>query len=167
LARGRRTGALSRRLGDRGTRRRRHQRFAVAAIALLVLAAVLVLAFGDEGDDFRSEATATCEAFGDRIQREFALTFPEGAPGAEAEAEYLSRAFADTMDELVATLRDLDGAESASEAIDALAARIAEVRADPASFVAAREDPFAAGVAPAFDRLDLPACGSEFFAAPS
>ena len=157
---------MRRALGDEGVRRRRHRRVAAAAVFLLVLAAVLVFVFGDDGpDSFAEEATAVCNTYSERIQSELALSFPEGAPSAEAEAEYLSHAFADTMDELVAALRDLDGSDEAAAAIGALEARVAEIRADPATFVAAREDPFAQDVAPMFDELGVPACGSEFFAA--
>jgi hypothetical protein len=133
-------------------------------VVVLAVAAVLVFAFDDEPDPFEADATAVCEEFGDRIQREFALSFPEGPPSTDAEAEYLSHAFADTMDELVAALEDLEPPSDAQATIDALAARVAEIRADPATFVEARENPFAADVAPAFDDLDLPACGSELFA---
>jgi hypothetical protein len=168
LALGRRSGAISRRLGDPGTRRRRHRRFALAAVALLAVAAVLVFVLGeDEDSGFPSAATTTCQEYADRIRREFALSFPEGAAPAEAEAEYLSHAFADTMTDLVEALRALEGSEEAASEIDALEARIEEIRADPATFVAAREDPFAADVAPGFDDVGLSACGSEFFAAPS
>jgi hypothetical protein len=160
--------ALRRWLGDTDTRRRRHRRVAVVAAALLAVAAVLVFVLDDGDAGFEEEATAVCEDFSDRIQREFALSFPEGAPSAEAEAEYLSHAFADSMDELVVELRALDGAsDDATAAIDDLEVLVADIRADPATYVEARENPFAADVAPAFDAAGLPACGSEFFPAPS
>lgn len=140
---------------------------ALVGAGTLVVAAVLVFVLGDEGPEggFRNQATATCTEFSDRIRREFALTFPEGAPSAAAEAEYLSRAFADTMDELVEALRALEPGAGATEAIDGLAARIDEIRAEPDRFVAAQANPFDDDVAPRFDALDLAACGSEFFAA--
>jgi hypothetical protein len=129
---------------------------------------VLVFVLGDDGGDggFADQASATCESFAERIRSEFALSFPEGAaPNAEAEATYLSRAFADTMDDLVAELRTLDGSDGgdAVAAIDALSARIAEIRADPLPVAEAAANPFAEEVAPRFDDLGIPACGSEFF----
>jgi hypothetical protein len=159
---------LSRRLGGAAQRRRRHRRFAVVAALLLAVAAVLVFVVGDEDGDggFADQATATCETFAARIRSEFALSFPDGAaPNVDAEATYLSRAFADTMDDLVAELRTLDGSDGdgASDAIDALEARIAEIRADPLPIAEAATNPFAAQVAPRFDDLGVPACGSEFF----
>lgn len=161
--------SLGDRLGDRPTRRRRHLRVAVLGAALLTLAAFLVFAVDDAdegGADFTAAATATCEQFSERVAREYELTFPEDPANDAAEAEYLSRAFADTMDELVVTLRGLEGSESAAAAIDALAARLAEVRADPLPF-ASGERPIAEGVAEQFDDLGLPACGSDFLAGSS
>lgn len=159
---------LSRRLGGAAQRRRRHRRFAVAAGLLLAIAAVLVFLVGDDDGDggFADQATASCRSFAERIRSEFALSFPEGAaPNAEAEATYLSRAFADTMDDLVAELRTLDGSDrnEAAAAIEALSARIAEIRADPLPVAEAAANPFADEVAPRFDDLGIPACGSEFF----
>ena len=160
--------ALRRWLGDTDTRRRRHRRFAAVAVGLLAVAAVLVFVVDEDDDGFQEDATAVCTDFSERIQQEFALSFPEGAPSTEAEAEYLSHAFADTMDELVAELRAVEGAgDEATAAIDDLEALVADIRVDPASYVDARENPFAADVAPAFDDAGLPACGSEFFPAPS
>jgi hypothetical protein len=159
---------LRRRLGGPAIRRRRHRRFAVVAVALLLLAGILLLVGGDDDGDVREQAAATCAQYGARVQRELELSFPEGAPSAEAQAEYLSRAFADTMDELVATLQGLDGFggdEELAAAVDALGERIDEIRAEPDRFVAAAEDPFAADVAPAFDDLGVAACGSELFSA--
>ena len=161
---------LSRRLGGAEQRRRRHRRFAIGAALLLAVAAVLVFLVGDDDGDggFADQATATCESFAQRIRSEFALSFPEGAaPNAEAEATYLSRAFADTMDELVAELRTLDGSDrgDAAAAIDALSARVAEIRADPLPVAQAAANPFAEDVGPRFDDLGVPACGSDFFGA--
>jgi hypothetical protein len=161
--------ALSRRLGGAAERRRRHRRFAAVAALLLAVAAVLVFVVGEDDDSeagFAAAATATCESFAERIRSEFALSFPDGAaPNAEAEAEYLSRAFADTMDDLVAELRTLEGSDGddPAGAIDALAARIAEIRADPLPVAEAATNPFAEDVSPRFDELGVPACGSEFF----
>jgi hypothetical protein len=161
--------SLGSRLGDATTRRRRHVRVALLGAALLAVGALLVFAV-DDGDEpsteFTGAAAAECEAFSERIDREFELLFPDEPPGEAAVAEYLSRAFADTMDELVATLRGLDGSEVAEGAIDDLAERLAEVRADPGPF-ARRERLVAEGIAEQFDELGLPACGSEFLAGPS
>lgn len=159
---------LGARLGDAATRRRRHRRVALLGAGLVAVAAVLVFAVDDDGggDDFAADATAACEQYGERVAREYELTFPEGPVNDAAEAEYLSRAFADTMDELVATLRGLDGSDDAAAAIDALDERIAEVRADPLPF-AAGERPIAGGVAEQFDELGIPACGSDFLTASS
>jgi hypothetical protein len=133
------------------------------ALVLVTLAVVLVV-FADGGDDegFDDAAAGTCDRFGERIRDEYALSFPEGPPTSAAEAEYLANAFADTMDELVAELRALDGSEVADGALDDLDARIAEIRADPEAFVAARSNPFAEDIAPQFDELGIRACGSEF-----
>jgi hypothetical protein len=135
----------------------------VLAAVLLAVAAVLLFVLDDDEGDFADQATTTCEAAAQRVRDELALSFPEGPPSAAAEAEYLGQAFADAMDDLVADLRALDGSDAAAEAVDALEARIAEIRDDPQRFVDARADPFAEDVAPRFDELDLPACGSEFF----
>jgi hypothetical protein len=157
--------SLSERLGDADTRRRRHIRFAILAAVLVAIAALLVF-FVDGDDDratpeFTEAATAECEAFSERVANEFELSFPEGPPNEEAIAEYLSRAFADTMDDLVAALRALEPGADATEAIDALDARIDEVRADPSAF--ASGDRFVGeGIAEQFDELGLPACGSDF-----
>jgi hypothetical protein len=118
---------------------------------------------GDDGDaaEFTEAATAECDAFSERLANEFELSFPEGPPNEEAIAEYLSRAFADTMDDLVAALRALEPGAEATAAIDALEARIAEVRADPMPY-ARREQFVGDGVAEQFDELGLTACGSDF-----
>ena len=155
--------SLGSRLGNADTRRRRHVRFGILALALLAIAAVLVFFVDDDGasEDFTAAATAECEAFDARVASEFELSFPEGTPSDEAVAEYLSHAFADTIDELVAALRALEGSDDAAEAIDALEARIQEVRADPVPY-AAGERFVADGVAEQFDELGLTACGSDF-----
>lgn len=154
------------RLGDAETRRRRHVRVAILAAVLLAVAAVLVFVLGDEdapsaSAGFQEAANATCGEFSDRIEREFELSFPEGVPSDEAVAEYLSHAFADTMEDLVAELRQLDGADAAAGAVDDLEARIAEVRAEPLPY-ATGERFVADGIAERFDDLGLTACGSEF-----
>ena len=155
--------SLGTRLGNADTRRRRHVRFAILAAALLAVAALLVFLVDDDGasEDFVAAADAECVAFSERVAEEYELSFPEGPPSEEAVAEYLSHAFADTMDELVVALRALDGSDAAAGAIDALDARIQEVRADPAPY-AARELFVADGVAEQFDELGLTACGSDF-----
>jgi cell pole-organizing protein PopZ len=156
--------SLSERLGNAATRRRRHTRAAAAAIALLAVGAILVFAVDDEPDevDATEALAAECTSFGERVAREYELSFPEGPVDDAAEAEYLSRAFADTMDELVASLRAIDGDDGdAAAAIDALDARIDEVRADPVPF-ATNERAIGEGVAEQFDELGLPSCGSEF-----
>ena len=155
--------SLGSRLGNADTRRRRHVRFAAVAGVLLAIAALLVFLVDDDGtsEDFVAAANAECEAFSERVAAEYELSFPEGSPSEEADAEYLSHAFADTMDELVVALRALDGSDAATGAIDALDARIQEVRADPVPFAAG--DRFVAeGVAEQFDELGLTACGSDF-----
>ena len=123
--------------------------------------------FGDDGggdDGFDDAAGEVCAELGDRIQREYALSFPEGAPVTDAAAaEYLSRPFADTMDDLVARLRELDPPGDRAGLVDDLAERIEEVRATPEDFV--RASPLA-GIAERFDDAGLPACGSEFLAPP-
>lgn len=174
----RRTG-IARALGGPATRRRRHRRFALLALVLLLVAGALVVlgSDDDDGDDdggtgstgstepvetFATAAEA-CTAFEQRLLDEFELSFPEGAPTSEAEAEYLSHAFADTTEDLVVTLRALDppGAESA---IDALAALVEQLRDDPSIGVGA--NPFTPTVAPAFDAAGIPECGSEFLGGP-
>lgn len=130
---------------------------------LLAVAGVLVFALGDGGDDdgLTERATATCAGFAERVQDEFTLSFPDGVPNDAAYAEYLARAFADTMEELVAELRAAEPGGDVAAIVDALADRVADVRATPADFVAA--NPFTE-VGARFDRAGLPACGSEFFA---
>ena len=155
--------SLGARLGDTSTRRRRHIRIAILAVALLAIAAVLVFLVDDDdgSDDFATGATAECEAFSDRLANEYELSFPEGAPTEEAIAEYLSHAFADTMDELVVALRALEPTGDEAAAVDALDARIQEVRADPGPY--ARQEVFVGdGTSEQFDELGIPACGSDF-----
>lgn len=165
---------ISRALGGPATRRRRHRRFVLLAVVLLLVAGALVLAGGDDdgGTDeeevvteqtFASAAEA-CAAFEARLVRELELTFPEGAPTPEAEADYLSRAFADTNQDLVDVLRDLAPA-GADDAIDALQALVDQLRDDPS--IGVGTNPFAAEVAPAFDAAGLPECGSEFLGSSS
>lgn len=145
---------------------------------LLLVAGVLVVLGGDDDDGstttdddgvlatdqtFTSAAEA-CAAFEARLVRELELTFPEGAPTPEAEAEYLSRAFADTNQELVDALRALDP-PGAGAAVDALQSLVDQLREDPSAGIGS--NPFAAEVAPAFDAAGLPECGSEFLGSPS
>jgi hypothetical protein len=127
---------------------------------------VLLFVLDDGEDGFEEQATAVCQEFDERIREEFALSFPEGPPTVAAESEYLANAFADTVEEMAAELRALDGGEEATAAIDALEARVDEIRADPDTFVAARANPFSEDVAPLFDNLGVPACGSEFLGDP-
>lgn len=129
---------------------------------LLVVAGFLIFVAGDDGGDGPGdEAVATCTAFRDRIRSEYRLSFPEGGPlNEEAAAEYLSHAFADTMDELVAELRGLDLDGDAAAAVGALADRIGEVRAAPADFV--HRNPLD-DLADRFEAAGLAACGSELF----
>ena len=157
--------SLGSRLGNADTRRRRHVRVTVLAVVLLAIAALLVFLVDDGGDDapedFVAAANAECEAFSERLANEYELSFPEGPPNEEAVAEYISHAFADTMDDLVATLRSLEGSDAAADPIDALDARIQEVRADPAPYAAGDEFMFD-GIAEPFDEVGLTACGSDF-----
>lgn len=133
------------------------------AVTLLLVAAILIFFVGDDADTgFATAAAAACDEYEVRISNELALTFPEGPPTVEAEAEYLGRAFADTVDDLVAELRGLEGSGAVAGAVDAMAARVEDIRADPAQFVAAQANPFADGVAGRFDDAGIPACGSEF-----
>lgn len=159
----RRAGRLAQRLGGPAARQRRHRRAAFLAVALLAVAAVLLLVGGDDDGGFTSDAGAVCEDYGDRIQREYALSFPEGPINDEAAAQYLSRAFADTMDELIVELRHLEPPADVAEVLDALVARLDEVRSTPEDFVLASP---LAGIAEQFDEVDLGACGSEFLATP-
>lgn len=140
-------------------------------MVLLLVAGALVVLGGDDDDDgdgieevetFASAADA-CESFEQRLRDEFQLSFPEGVPNPDAEAEYLSHAFADTTEELVEALRALEPA-GADAAIDALDALVDQLRSDPTTGVGV--DPFAAAVAPAFDDAGLPECGSEFLGEP-
>lgn len=155
--------SVSSRLGDASTRRRRHIRFAILAAVLLALAAVLVFVVGDDdgSGDFVTEANATCEEFSERLADEFELSFPEGTPNDDAVAEYLSHAFADTMDDLVAELRLLEPDPDAAAVIDDLEVRIDEVRADPMPY-ATNEAFVGDGISEQFDELGLTACGSDF-----
>jgi hypothetical protein len=156
--------SLGERLGDAETRRRRHIRFAILAAVLVSIAAVLVFLIEDDEPapvDFTAAANAECEAFAARLADEYELSFPEGPPNQAAVAEYISRAFADTMDELVAALRALEGSEVATDALDALDARIEELRTDPEPY-AAGEAFLLDGIAEDFDELGLTACGSDF-----
>lgn len=156
--------SLGERLGDADTRRRRHIRFAIIAATLLAIAAILVFLVGDDEPaptDFTDAASAECEAFSERLANEYELSFPEGPPNQAAVAEYISRAFADTMDDLVASLRALEGSEVAADALDALDARIQELRTDPEPY-ASGEAFLLDGIAEDFDELGLTACGSDF-----
>jgi len=162
---------IARALGGPAARRRRHRRFVLLAVVLLLVAGALVVLGDDDAEDGdagtgTTEAAETfgtaaeaCTAFEQRLLDEFELSFPEGAPTPEAEAEYLSRAFADTTGELVETLRSLDP-PGAGAAIDELDALVQQLRENPTIGVGA--NPFAAAVAPAFDAAGLPECGSEF-----
>jgi hypothetical protein len=153
------------------------------AVVLLVVAGALVVLGGDDDDGSSGDrraggsddgsgedagtfvsAAEACTAFEQRLLDELELSFPEGAPTPEAEAEYLSHAFADTTEELVATLRaiDPDGAEAAVDALDDL---VQQLRDDPTIGVGA--NPFAPTVAPAFDAAGLPECGSAFLGGPN
>ena len=165
---------IARALGGPAERRQRHRRFVLVAVVLLLVAGALVVLGGDDGEDrddgdaptgtteavetFATAAEA-CTAFEQRLLDEFELSFPEGPPTPEAEAEYLSHAFADTTEELVAALRSLDPA-GAEPAVDELDALVQQLRDDPSIGVGV--NPFAARVAPAFDAAGLPECGSEF-----
>lgn len=143
-------------------------RLALVAVVLLVVAAGLLLLAPSDGDDsFEDRAAATCTEFADRVRAEQALSFPNGAPSDDARNEYLSHAFVDTMDALVAELRGLRPPGEVTGALDDLSARIDALRADPAAFFPVFADPFEADIAPVFDRAGLPSCGSEFFAAPA
>jgi hypothetical protein len=154
---------LATRLGNAATRRRRHRRFLLAGIVLLVIASVFIFVLGDD-DDGPSGVAATCEQFGERVQHEFQLSFPDGAPlNDDAAAQYLAHAFADTMDDLVAQLRTFDLSSDEAAAVDALADRIDAVRATPTDYV--HLSPLD-GVSSQFDDADLKACGSEFFEPP-
>jgi hypothetical protein len=157
--------SLGTRLGNADTRRRRHVRFAILAAALLAIGMVLVFFVDDDDDggstDFATAATAECEAFSERLAAEYELSFPEGPPNQGAVAEYISHAFADTMDDLVAALRALEGSDVATAVLDDLDTRIQEVRADPAPYAAGEAFMFD-GVAEQFDELGLTACGSDF-----
>ena len=166
---------IRRALGGPAARRRRHRRAVLLGVVLLLVAGALVVAGGGDDDDgggdadevttgqtFTSAAEA-CTAFEARLLRELELSFPQGAPTPDAEGEYLSRAFADTTQELVDVLRDLDPPDAA-DAVDALQALVDQLREDPS--VGIGTNPFAAEVAPAFDDAGLPECGSEFLGAP-
>ena len=140
---------------------------AIAVAFGLVVAGVLILLGGDDdggdGDDgFDAAAAEVCTAYTERIQSEFELSFPEGPPTPEAEADYLSHAFVDTVDELVAELEALEPTGDDAAAVESLAAASAAVRADPSLGIGT--DPFVAEVRPAFDDAGIEACGSGFLA---
>jgi hypothetical protein len=155
--------ALSRRLGGPGTRRRRHRRFALVAGVLLLIALGLIFLGGDD-DSFHDEANALCEQYAERVQDEFRLSFPEGVPSDAAFAEYASRAFADTMEELFDELDALEPPADVATIVDGYRAVVTEIRARPEDFVEA--NPFTE-LATQFDAEGLPACGSAFFPASS
>lgn len=160
-----RRSGIARALGGPAARRRRHWRIGTLLVALAVVAGYLILVAGDEGDSsFADAAAATCGEYSERLQREFALSFPEGVPTEAAEEEYLSRAFVDTLDELVAELLDLGPTGDAADAVDLLARTSAALREDPSLGIDV--DPFAAEVRPAFDEVGIEACGSGFLGAP-
>lgn len=161
-----RGGGIARALGGASTRRKRHRRFAVGAGALLVVAALLAVFGGgdDGGDPTTSEAAASiCRTFTTRLQHEFQLSFPEGIPTADAQAEYLSHAFADTLDELVGELQAIAPTGDLDFAVGQLAGLAASLRADPSTGIGV--DPFSAGVRAAFDDAGVPDCGSGFLGA--
>ena len=58
-------------------------------IVLVVILAALAL-YVVAVQNPRDQAAATCATFAERIQREQALSFPEGAPTAAAREEYLA-----------------------------------------------------------------------------
>lgn len=156
-----RRAGLARALGGPAARRRRHRRFLIGAIVLLLVAAAL-LAFGGDDDDFADEATPICDQFEERLRAEFALSFPEGVPTAEAEEIYLSHAFADTTQELVDALAALDPSGDALAGVHAMQALVDQLRDEPSVGVGA--NPFTPTVAPRFDEAGAPACGSGFLA---
>jgi hypothetical protein len=158
-----RRAGLARALGGRQARQRRHRRFLIGAIALLVVAGVL-LAVGGEGDDgFAEDAAPICDEFEARLRSEFELSFPDAIPTPEAEAEYLSHAFADTTQELVAALAALEPDDADARAgVEAMQALVDQLRTDPS--VGVGTNPFEATVAPRFDDAGVPACGSRFLA---
>lgn len=169
-----RRSGIARALGGPAVRRRRHRRFLLLAVVLLLVAGALVVLGGDDDDGDLATGTTeaatydsaaeACTAFEQRLLDEFELSFPEGPPTPEAEAEYLSRAFADTTEDLVVALRSLDPPGAAS-AIDALDALVQQLRDDPS--IGVGTNPFAPTVAPAFDAAGLPECGSEFLGGPT
>jgi hypothetical protein len=161
-----RRAGITRALGGPEARRRRHRRVAIVVVVVLFVAGWLIIAGGDDsGDDgFASAAADVCESYSDQIQEEFQLSFPEGPPSAEAEAEYLSHAFVDTLDQLVVDLRALEPTGDAADAVDALAGVSEQLRSDPSTGLDV--DPFAAEVRQAFDDAGIEECGSGFLAAP-
>ena len=158
---GRGTG-LARALGGPAARRRRHRRFLVGAIVLLLVAGALLFLDRNGDDGFADEATPICDQFEERLRNEFELSFPEGVPTPEAEEIYLSRAFADTTQDLVDELAALDPTGDALEGVEAMQALVDQLREDPSVGVGA--NPFTATVAPRFDDAGAPACGSGFLA---
>jgi hypothetical protein len=158
-----RRAGLARALGGRQARQRRHRRFLVGAIVLLLVAGALLAFGGGDDDGFAEAATPICDEFETRLRSEFDLSFPDSVPTPEAQAEYLSHAFADTTQELVTALAALepDGAD-ARAGIEAMQALVDQLRDDPA--VGVGTNPFTATVAAHFDAADVPACGSRFLA---
>lgn len=157
-----RRAGLARALGGPQARRRRHRRFLLGAIAVLAVATALLVLGGDDDDGFAEAATPICDEFETRLRNEFELSFPDGVPTPEAEAEYLSRAFADTTQELVDALAALEPSGDARDGVEAMQAVVDQLRDDPS--VGVGENPFTATVAPRFDDAGAPACGSGFLA---
>jgi hypothetical protein len=157
-----RRARLARALGGPQARRRRHRRVLLGAIVLLAVAAALLAIGGDDDDGFAEAATPICDDFETRLRNEFELSFPDGVPTPEAEATYLSRAFADTTQELVDALAALEPSGDARAGVEAMQALVDQLRDDPSVGVGA--NPFTATVAPRFDDAGAPACGSGFLA---
>ena len=102
--------------------------------------------------------------FEGRLRNEFELSFPDGVPTPEAEETYLSRAFADTTQELVDALAALEpSGGDAQDGIEAMQALVDQLRVEPS--IGVGTNPFAPTVAPPFDAAGVPACGSGFLAA--
>ena len=150
-------------LGGRQRRQRRHRRFLLVAIALLVVATVFLVIGGDDGDGGFAEAAAPiCDDFETRLRDEFELSFPEGVPTPEAQAVYLSHAFADTTQELVEALAALGPSGDGRDAVETMQALVDQLRVEPSAGIGT--NPFSATVAPAFDAAGVTACGSGFLA---